>query len=229
MAKQEESLIFGESPFRRYRAAYPNTAGTNTANKGCIMPGKIMTALTKIEAENLWSKGRLHEAMKIYTNLIASSPNMTLGTRVSIESRIKLLRDALDHPTVEESSRYIDAAIQKLDRAVAADRSVAELRKRIKSFYKNGRYADTLESLKELVRKNATDEFCVNATAECIVRLHTTEDIPVAVDLFLAESLKNAEKADRFKTLLAEKMAQKGYHQQSQVLHRHEDRFQSCK
>jgi hypothetical protein len=193
------------------------------------MPGKIMTALTKIEAETLWSKGRLHEAMKIYTNLIASSPNMTLGTRVSIESRIKLLRDALDHPTSKESSRYMDAAIQHLGKAVAADRSVAELRKRIKSFYKNGRYVDTLENLKKLVRKKAADEFCVKTTAECIVRLHATEDIPVAVDLFLAESFQNAQKAARFKTLLAETMAQKGYTQQAQVLQRHEDLFKSYK
>jgi tetratricopeptide (TPR) repeat protein len=192
-----------------------------------MMPGKIMTALTKIEAETLWSKGRLHEAMKIFTNLIASSPNMTLGTRVSIESRIKLLQDALDQPTSEESSRYMDAAIQKLEKAVAADRSVAELRKRIKSFYKNGRYADTLENLRELVRKNASDEFCVNTTAECIVKLHATEDIPVAVDLFLAESIQNAERAALFKTLLTDKMAQKGYAQQSEALQSHEDRFKS--
>lgn len=193
------------------------------------MTGKIMTALTKMEAETLWSKGRLHEAMKVYTNLITSSPNMTLGTRVSIESRIKLLRDALDHPASEASSRDMDAAIQKLEKSVAADRSVAELRKRIKSFYKNGFYADTLENLKELVRKNTADEFCVNTTAECIVRLHATEDIPVAVDLFLAESIQNAEKAALFKTLLTEKMAHKGYTQQSQVLQRHEDRFKSYK
>lgn len=193
------------------------------------MPGKIMTALTKIEAETLWSEGRLHEAMKIFTSLIASSPNMTLGTRVSIESRIKLLQDALDQPTSQESSRYMDAAIQKLEKAVAADRSVAELRKRIKSFYKNGCYADALENLKELVRKNAADEFCVKTTAECIVKLHATESIPVAVDLFLAESFQSAHQAARFKTMLGEKMAQKGYTQQSQVLQRHEDLFKSCR
>lgn len=193
------------------------------------MPGKIMTALTKIEAETLWSKGRLHEAMKIFTNLIASSPNMTLGTRVSIESRIKLLQDALDQPTSEESSRYMDAAIQQLEKAVAVDRSVAELRKRIKSFSKNGRYADALENLKELVRQNAADEFCVKTAAECIVKLHATASIPVAVDLFLAESFQNAHMAARFKTMLAEKMAQKGYTQQSQALQRHEDLFKFCR
>lgn len=193
------------------------------------MPGKIMTALTKIEAETLWSKGRLHEAMKIFTNLIASSPNMTLGTRVSIESRIKLLQDALAQPTSEESSRYMDAAVQQLEKAVAADRSVAALRRRIKSFYKRGRYADALENLKELVRQNAADEFCVRTTAECIVKLYATASVPVAVDLFLAESFQNAHKAARFKTMLAEKMARKRYTRQSRALQRHEDLFKSCR
>ena len=195
--------------------------------KGWKMPGKIMTALTKIEADNLWSKGRLQEAMKVYTNLIDASPNMTLNTRMNLEARVKLLQEEIDRPASEETSRDINTAIKKLQKALAEDRSIEDLRKRIKSFFKNQLYAEALENLKELVRQNAADEFCVKATAECITRLHSVEDLPVAVDLFLVESFHNAEKAALFKMMLAEKMGQKGYAKQSKVLQHHNDRFTS--
>ena len=191
------------------------------------MPGKIMTALTKIEADNLWSKGRLQEAMKVYTNLIDASPNMTLNTRMNLEARIKLLQEEIDRPASEENGRDIDTAIKKLQKALAEDRSIEDLRKRVKSFFKNELYADALENLKELVRQNAADEFCVKTTAECITKLHSVEDLPVAVDLFLVEAFHNAEKAALFKMMLAEKMRQKGYAKQSKVLQHHNDRFTS--
>jgi tetratricopeptide (TPR) repeat protein len=191
------------------------------------MTGKIITALTKIEADTHWSRGRLQEAMDIYTKLLGSSPNMTLNTRAAIESRIQLLRKELDRPEVEENGQDIESGIQKLRAAIAADQSVVDLRRGVKQFYKKGLYADTLENLKQLVRKNAADEFCINAVAACLVHLHTIEELPVAVDLFLVESFQNAEKAAQFKFLLAEKMAQKGHLQHAETLHRHEDRFTS--
>ncbi len=192
------------------------------------MPGKIMTALTKIEADDLWSKGRLQEAMKVYANLIEASANMTLNTRLNLEARIKLLQDEIDCPASEKAGRDVDAAIKKLQKALTADRSIEDLRNRVKAFYRDELYADALENLKELVRQNAADEFCVNAVAECITRLHGVKDIPVAVDLFLVESFQDANKAALFKMMLAEKMDQKGYDRQSKILQRHNDRFTSA-
>jgi tetratricopeptide (TPR) repeat protein len=189
------------------------------------MPGKIMTALTRIEADNLWSKGRLLDAKCIYSDLIASSPHMTLNTRANLEARIKLLQKEIDRPVSDGNTRDIDDAIKKLQQALAKDRSIEDLRKRAKTFFGKGLYADALECLKALVRQNAADEFCVRATVECITRQHTIEDIPVAVDLFLVEAFHNAEKAALFKIMLAEKMDQIGYASQSKVLQRHADRF----
>jgi tetratricopeptide (TPR) repeat protein len=189
------------------------------------MPGKIMTALTRIEADNLWSKGRLLDAKRIYSDLIAASPYMTLNTRANLEARIKLLQNEIDRPVSDANARDIDDAIKKLQQALAKDRSIEDLRKGAKTFYSKGLYADALECLKALVRQNAADEFCVRATAECITRHHTIEDIPVAVDLFLVEAFHNAEKAALFKMMLAEKMDQIGYASQSKVLQHHHDRF----
>jgi tetratricopeptide (TPR) repeat protein len=189
------------------------------------MPGKIMTALTRIEADNLWSKGRLLDAKRIYSDLVAASPYMTLNTRANLEARIKLLQNEIDRPVSDANARDIDDAIKKLQQALAKDRSIEDLRKGAKTFYSKGLYADALECLKALVRQNAADEFCVRATAECITRHHTIEDIPVAVDLFLVEAFHNAEKAALFKMMLAEKMDQIGYASQSKVLQHHHDRF----
>jgi tetratricopeptide (TPR) repeat protein len=191
------------------------------------MTGKIFTALTKIEADTYWSKGRLKEAMAIYTKLLNSSPNMTLNTKAAIESRIKLLRQELDRPGSRQKDREIDIAIKKLQAALAEDESLVTLRRRVVGFYRGGRYADCLESLKQLIQRNAADERCINAVAACLIRLHTVAEFPVAVDLFLAESFHNAAKAAQFKLLLAEKLAQKGLHRHAEALHRHEDRFTS--
>jgi tetratricopeptide (TPR) repeat protein len=191
------------------------------------MTGKIITALTKIEAEAHWSRGRLKEAMDVYTKLLNSSPNMTLNTRAAIELRIKLLREELDRPAGPQRDQDIEKAIKKLQAALSVDESLVKLRRRVIDFYRSGRYADSLECLKQLIQRNAADERCINAVAACLVRLHPISELPIAVDLFLAESFQNAERAAQFKLLLAEKMAQKGLHRHAEALHRHEDRFSS--
>jgi tetratricopeptide (TPR) repeat protein len=191
------------------------------------MTGKIITALTKIEAEAHWSEGRLKEAMEIYTKLLSSSPNMTLNTRTAIEARIQLLRQELDHGSGDHQDQAIETAIRKLQSALEVDVSLVDLRRRVVDFYRNGRYADSLENLKQLIQRNAADERCIHAVAACMVRLHTIAELPVAVDLFLSESFQNAEKAAQFKLLLAEKLAQKGLNRHAEALHRHGDRFSS--
>ena len=191
------------------------------------MTGKIFTALTKIEADAYWSKGRLKEAMAIYTRLLSSSPNMTMNTKVAIESRIEMLRRELDRSGNQLEDQDIDRAIKKLQKALASDESLVSLRRSVVDFYRNGRYLDSLECLKQLIQRNAADERCINAVAACLVRLHTVAELPVAVDLFLAEAFQNAEKAAQFKLLLADKLAQKGLNRHAEALHRHEDRFSS--
>lgn len=191
------------------------------------MTGKIITALTKIEADTYWSKGRLKEAMEIYTRLLSSSANMTLNTKASIESRINLLRQELDRSGGQQTDQDIEKAIKKLQTALSVDESLVNLRRRVVEFYRSGRYADALENLKQLIRRNSADERCINAVAACLVRLHTITELPVAVDLFLAESFQNSEKAAQFKLLLAEKLAQKGLRKHAEALHRHDDRFTS--
>jgi tetratricopeptide (TPR) repeat protein len=191
------------------------------------MTGKIITALTKIQADKYWSKGRLKEAMAIYTKLLSSSPNMTLNTKSAIESRIELLRQELDRSGNHHTDQEIDKAIKKLQTALASDDSLVNLRRRVVDFYRSGRYVDSLESLKQLIRRNAADERCINAVAACLVRLHTVAELPVALDLFLAEAFHNSEKASQFKLLLADKLAQKGLNRHAEALHRHEDRFSS--
>ena len=191
------------------------------------MTGKIITALTKIEAETHWSRGRLQEAMDIYKRLLRSSPNMTLNTRAAIESRIQLLREELERPATKDTDDEIELSIKKLQAAMAADQTVVDLRQSAKQFYQKKLFADALEKLKQLIRQHVADEFCINAVAACLVHLHTVGELPVAVDLFLVESFQNAEKAAQFKFLLAEKMARNGHPRHAEALHRHEDRFTS--
>ncbi len=189
------------------------------------MAGKILTALHKVEADQHWSDGRLKEALDLYETLLASSPNMTLNTKVSIEARIKLLRGELYNPASTESDRDVDRAIQKLQKAMESNEGVAELRIGAKEYYQKGRYADALENLRQLVRQNAADEFCVTAVAGCIIHLYKLDELAVAADLFLTESFQNAKKAALFKMMLADKMAKKGYHKHAETLLRHKDRF----
>jgi tetratricopeptide (TPR) repeat protein len=191
------------------------------------MTGKIITALAKIEADSHWSKGRLKEAKEIYTKLLSSSPNMTLNTRAAIEARLRMLREELDRSADLQGDHDIDSAIKKLQAAMAIDETLVNLRRSAVEFYKNGQYADSLESLKQLIQRNAADERCINAVAACLVRLYSIDELPVAVDLFLAESFQNAEKASQFKLLLAEKLEQKGLRRHAEALHRHRDRFTS--
>lgn len=189
------------------------------------MTGKILIALTKVEADTHWSNGQIQEALKIYRSLLASTPKMTLNTKASIEARIKLLLSEIDKSESPESKRDLNKAIQKLQKAMAGDKTVVKLRKEAKAFYKKGMFADALENLKQLIRLNAADEFCVTAVAGCIVHLHPKHEVAVGADLFLAEAFQNAEKAAHFKIMLANKMSKNGYTEHAQVLQQHQDRF----
>lgn len=191
------------------------------------MTGKIFTALTKIEAETCWSQGRLRKAMDIYTRLITTSPNMTLNTRIAIESRIKLLREELERPDPGSTDRGLESAIMKLQTAITSDESILDLRRHADEFLAGGLFADALENLKQLVRLNAGDEPCVDKMVDCLVRLHNADEVAVAVDLLLVESFTNPEKAAQFKLVLADKMNRKGFHQHADILYRHADRFSS--
>ncbi len=191
------------------------------------MTGKIFTALAKIEAEKHWSRGRLQEAMDLYNKLLSLSPNMTMNARAAIESRIQLLGRELERAKAAKKGQAIESSIAKLRAAMAEDESVVELRRSVKKFYRQGQNADCLDSLKQLIRQNAADEFCIDAVVACLVRLYTVEEIPVAVDLFLVECFQSAEKAAQFKFLLADKMSRKGYCRHAEALHRHDDRFSS--
>ncbi len=191
------------------------------------MTGKIITALTKIEAETYWSRGRLHEAMEIYNKLLSSSPDMTLNTRAAIESRRQLLLEQLERQAPRKNDQALESAVMKLHAAITSNESVFDLQRDAMDFYKRGLYADALESLKQLIRLNAGDEFCINTVVDCLTHLHSLREIAVAVDLLLVESFKNAEKAALFKLILADKMAQRGCAQYADVLYRHKDRFTS--
>ena len=190
------------------------------------MAGKIITALTKIEADTYWSRGRLKEAMDIYVKLL-SSPNITLNTRAAIESRVQVLRDELDDESSSKSDSDLESAVMKLQAAIAQDESVSDLQRDVADFISKECYADALESLKQLVRLNAGDEFCINAIAECLAKIYCPQEIAVAVDLLLVEAFRNPEKAALFKTILAEKLANKGYSDYADILYRHKDRFSS--
>jgi tetratricopeptide (TPR) repeat protein len=187
------------------------------------MTGKILTALTKIEADTHWSNGQIEEALDIYKSLLSSSPNMTLNTKVSIEARINLLSAELENPPDPEDHRDIDNAIQKLQTAINSDESVLDLRKKAQNFYKKGLFADALENLKLLIRQNAADEFCVTAVAGCIMHLYALKDLEVGTDLFLSETFESANKAALFRMMLANKMATKGFPKHAKILERHHD------
>lgn len=189
------------------------------------MTGKILTALTKIEADTHWSNGRIEEALDIYKSLLTSSPNMTLNTKVSIEARINLLSTEHESPLLPESSRDLENAIQKLQAAVNRDTSTLELRKKARDFYKKGLYADALKKLKQLICQNAADEFCVTAVAGCIMRLHPLKDLAVGTDLFLSETFQNTNRAALFRLMLANKMAAKGFHKHAKILKGHQGQF----
>ena len=165
--------------------------------------------------------------MDVYTNLLSSSPDMTMNTRAAIEARIRALRLELEGASSKECSPDLESIVSKLNKAVADDDSIVDLRLDVKKFYRLGRYADALENLKQLLRQNAADEFCVDTIVGCLVKLHSPDELPLAVDLLLVETFKDSEKAALFKFMLANKMAHKGYIRHAEVLHRHEDRFTS--
>jgi lipopolysaccharide biosynthesis regulator YciM len=191
------------------------------------MSGKIFTALNKTEADQHWSKGRLNEALDIYETLLNASPNMTLNTRLAIEANVKRLRNELGTAVPQDGNSDVDRAVQKLQSAMATDKTVVDLRRGAKKYYQQGRFAAALENLRLLVRQNAADEFCVTAVAGCIIHLYRIEELAVATDLFITTSFESAKKASLFKMMLADKMANKGYHKHAEELTRHRCCFTS--
>lgn len=182
------------------------------------MPGTILTALAKHEADTHLSEGRIEEALDIYNTLLSSSPDMSPETKASILSKIKQLRNEMDKDTQHEEDPNIEETIQKFQKAMARDKSAADLQKEVKALYKKGLYADALENLKLLIIDNAADEFCVKAVIGSMLHLYAKDQLALAVNLFLTETFEDIEKAALFKTMLADKMAKMGYAEHAELL-----------
>lgn len=183
------------------------------------MPAKILTALAKFEAESHRSKGRVKDALDTYESLLSASPYMTLNTKMSIEDRMEILRCEVDDATLKDEDRNLEKAIKKYKNIIPKDTSAAALKKEARAFYNKGLYVDALEILKLLlIQGNEADEFCVKAVMGCLLHLHAKDNLAAALDLFLAETFQDSEKAAQFKTTLIENMVQMGYSQHAEIL-----------
>jgi tetratricopeptide (TPR) repeat protein len=191
------------------------------------MAGKILTALISTEADQHWSQGRFSEALYIYDTLLSSSPNLTLNTQVAIEAKIRLLRNKLDAAGPQNRNSNAGQAVQKHPSAMPPGKTVVDLRRCARKYYRQGRFADALEHAKELVRHNAADEFCVAAVAGCMIHLYRIEELSAAADRFLTKSFESAKEATHFKRMLADTMAQKGYRKHAAALLGHTNRLPS--
>jgi hypothetical protein len=145
------------------------------------MTGKITTILAKKEAETYCSHGLHKEALDIYKNLIATSPNMDPDFKTAIENQIGMIAAKLQAGPGTEIQRLSAADITRTKKGWGKKATLGDLLVCAQAFYAIGHYKDALLELSVMLRKGCAAEKVAGLMADCLARMLRPDQLIKAV------------------------------------------------
>ena len=178
------------------------------------MVGKIATIFARREAEIYRAQGLHKEALRLYEQLLSSSPNLDAGFKSAIRSQIRKIQMELDEHPAEENQKLTLADILKIKQGWGADASENDLLVCAHAFCQVGHHQYALKEVAKLLQKGCDPVKVIGVAAECMIRLCTPEQIPGNVDRLARKLFNRHSDVSGFKLLLTEEAVN-----QKQLLH----------
>lgn len=177
------------------------------------MAGKITTVLAKKEAEAYRSQGLHREAVKLYKELLATSPNINPEIRAALESRLHGLKEEMTHAAQHRHKSLTPSEIACIrdgwgDKATEIDALVCA-----QAFAQVGAHTEALTELRKLLARGRLKKIYLAAAADCFVQLHAPEIVADAIEQWTQAT------GHPLKTILAMQLAMAKHMASRQHLH----------
>ena len=140
--------------------------------------GKFSTILTKQEAEAYRAQGLHQEAMRLYDQLLSSSPHIDAGIRTSIHARIQDLEKEMQTAAAQRERAMTAEEITRIRNGWGNQASETDIWVCGQSFFNIGAFTEALAEFDHLLRSAGLKTIYIHAAAECLAELHAPSALP---------------------------------------------------
>lgn len=185
------------------------------------MAGKLTTVLAKKEAEAYCSQGLHQEALRLYQNLLSSSPNLADAFKSAIQGQVNAIKTKLDDLAPQEHQMLSAPEIRRIRKGWGANATESDILVCAQAFCQVGHYQDALSEVAKLLQKGGRIENAVGIFAECLVHLRTPEQLIKIIGPMGKKIIDELKTRCRFFLLLTEEMVRRKHLHHALALYTH--------
>lgn len=170
------------------------------------MAGKLTAVLAKKEAEAYCSQGLHQEALKLYQDLLASSPNLGASFKDAIQEKVDAIQTQLSGGSKQESGLLSAPDIRRIREGWGDNATTGDILVCAQAFSQVGHYQDALSEVAKLLQKGCHEQEALTLFAQCLVHLRTPEQLNKTIALMGKKIFAQLERRCRFYLGLTEEM-----------------------
>lgn len=136
------------------------------------MASKLTMVLIKKEAEAYSSQGLHKEALKVYKDLLTSTPNLGDTFRGMIQTQMASIEQELDDGHSQEEARLSASEIKCIKEGWGADAPEGDILVCAEAFCRVGHHLDALSDVVKLLQKGSATGKVMEIFADCLVHLN---------------------------------------------------------
>lgn len=170
------------------------------------MVGKLTTVLTKKEAEAYSAQGLHQEALKLYKNLLSSTPNLDDAFKGMIHDQMASLNQELDDGHPGEGRMLSAVEIRRIRKGWGTNATDGDILVCAQAFCQVGHYKDAFLEVVKLLQKGCAMGNAVGLFADCLAHLYRPKQLRQGLDRLGKKIFSKARDRLRLYLLTAEAM-----------------------
>jgi tetratricopeptide (TPR) repeat protein len=172
------------------------------------MAGKIMTVLIKREAEAYRAQGLHKEALALYNQLMASSPNIDPSLKNAIQIQVDGIYREMQTFDAQRDMPLSSDEILRIKQSWGQQACQADIMICTQALlFQVDAYKDALLEYRKLLQAGCDPEKLTETVVRCLCRVYSPQKLPRAVDALVTGVFKDTKKALTFKLRLAKALA----------------------
>lgn len=185
------------------------------------MIGKITTVLAKKEAEAYRAQGLHNEARQLFIDLLTGSPSIDPSIRSAIESQIKDIDQHIKTATSQKRRPPTAQEIATLRDSWGPQASATDTLVCAQAFFQVSAFGEALAEFQKLLRRDKIKKEYVTVAADCLVKLHTPDQIVAAIVEMIREITQKPKTILAIIMAMAKHIQSKGHDAHALALFEH--------
>jgi type II secretory ATPase GspE/PulE/Tfp pilus assembly ATPase PilB-like protein len=163
------------------------------------------------EAEVCFSMGLFEEALAIYEQVIKEFPDLTREQLQSIEDQIVEVRKELEEKEKDEAGSVSSEEISMLKKSLSGQEEIPAILDSASAFKDLGLYEEAMAEYEKLLVVDHPLEKVVPEMADCLLKLHSPNELFEKIEKIVDDQRIAAEKRGRVEFLLGEEMEKRDH------------------